>query len=144
MTLTSSGSTGNSALLTNTSFNFTPTQALGDLFVVHMNLGDSGATISAPSGWSTGYNGGGPEAGSQVAVFYKTFFATESTPITFSWTGVSTSYVYGYGRWTSNQRSRYVQLTGFSSGSTATDNAANYVTPTITASNQWIAYGIGS
>lgn len=136
---TNEGSAGSGAAPT--SFAFTPTQANGDLFIVHITLGDDTRTISAPSGWTAGYNAGGPEAGQQGAVFYKVVNGSEPTPFTFSWTGGGSNDACTSMRVHSTTGT--VAIANFTASTTATDNMASYTTSAVTAATNPVAYGVG-
>lgn len=147
MAITVTATSAQSATLTSTSLAHSPTVAAGDLFICQIHLGNSGITVSAPSGWSTIENSGTlPEAGAQGAIFYKTMNVIDSTPMTFNLAGgTGSSYASIMCRYTSNIRGRVIQLSQFSVGSTATDNAASYTTPSITAAaDNIITWGCGS
>lgn len=124
-----------------TSYAFTPTQANGDLFVVHIVLGDSGRTISAPSGWTADYNTGGPKAGQQHALFSKVVDGSEPTPFTFSWTGGGSNRACTALRVHSTTGT--VAIANMTVSETATDGASPYTTASITASSNPVIYGVG-
>lgn len=122
------------------SFSFTPTQASGDVFIVHICLSDSGRTISPPSGWTAAYNSGGPEAGQQAAVFYKQVNGSEPTPFTFSWTGGGSNHASTAMRIHGDAGS--VTLEDFTVSTTATDGASPYTTASISVDSHYVVYGI--
>lgn len=145
MTLTVTATTQADALLTNSSLAHSPTIAVGDLFICQLHIGDSARTISAPAGWSTIINDGGPEAGAQGAIFYFVATAGTAAPFTFSWTGGATSSASVCSRFTSNIRGNQVLMSQFATASTTVDNAVSYTTASLTgAADNRFCWGIGS
>lgn len=142
----SSAATGNDALTTPTTFSFTPgTILVGDLFVLHIHLGDSSRTITGPTGWDVLYNAGGPEAGAQGATFARTVPTTGDTPYTVSWTGGGTSYAYVCTRFTSNIRGYKAMINQFVWAGTTVDNATSYITSALTvAVPNRLCWAVGS
>lgn len=143
MTYTVTGTTAQAAVA-GTSLGHSPTVLAGDLFVCQIAFGNSGLTVTAPTGWLAIENSGTlPEAGAQGAIFYKEMSAVDSVPFTFNFT--SSTYASVCTRFTSNIRTNKMKMVQFSAGSTATDNAASYTTPSITvASENRVHWGVGS
>ncbi len=139
LTFTDDGSGFSSSTTSN--FSFTPYKATGDLYMVQIVLGDSGRTITAPSGWTAGINDGGPESGQQGAVFYKVMDGSEASTFTFSWTGGASTHA----RTSMRVRSTLgaVGINQFGASQTTVDGASPYSTQTITAADNYVIYGAG-